>query len=168
MRGRRLFSGEPQLLLGWIMRNPKTAPSSHKPEIRSGWVRKCDLDAWLDRYLPVPTQVISNEEYTPIAQTPEQRRLEQELIAQAETHARRLGMDRRTFLRSSCGMALAFAAMNSVFGHFFRVDAVELTEPAAVAENNPTTLFSTCRRITWPCPARLLTPTKSFCVSCSH
>ena len=118
------------------MSNPKTAPSSPKPEVRDGWVRKCDLDAWLDRYLPIPTQVISNEEYTPIAQTTRQRRLEQELIAQAELHARRLGTDRRTFLRSSCGMALAFATMNSVFGNFFRVDAAELTEPAAVAENN--------------------------------
>src|SRR6516162_6492672 len=118
------------------MSNPKTAPSPPKPEVRSGWVRKCDLDAWLDRYLPVPTQVISNEEYTPVAQTPQQRRLEQELIGQAELHARRLGTDRRAFLRSSCGMALAFATMNSVFGHFFRVDAAELTEPAAVAENN--------------------------------
>jgi hypothetical protein len=32
-------------------------------------------------------------------------------------------------------MALAFAAMNSVFGRFFRVEAAELFEPAAVAEN---------------------------------
>jgi hypothetical protein len=32
-------------------------------------------------------------------------------------------------------MALAFAAMNSVFGRFFRVEASELFEPAAVAEN---------------------------------
>src|SRR6266852_9030403 len=70
-------------------------------------------------------------------QTPQQRRLEKELIAQADAHARRLGTDRRSFLRTSCGMALAFATMNSVFGHFFRVDASELTEPFAVAENNP-------------------------------
>src|SRR6266849_5910749 len=119
------------------MSNPKTAPSSPKPVVRNGWVRKCDLDAWLDRYLPVPTQVISNEEYTPIPQTPQQRRLEKELIAQADAHARRLGTDRRSFLRTSCGMALAFATMNSVFGDFFRVDASELTEPFAVAENNP-------------------------------
>ena len=34
-------------------------------------------------------------------------------------------------------MALAFATMNSVFGHFFRLDAAELCEPAAVADNNP-------------------------------
>ena len=104
-------------------------------EVRDGWVRKSSLDAWLDRYLPVPTQVISNEEYLPIPQTPQQRRLEQEIIARAERQAHRLGMDRRRFLRTSCGMALAFAAMNTVFGRFFRVDAAELLEPSAVTEN---------------------------------
>src|SRR5229473_1493439 len=117
------------------MSNPKTVPSCSKPQARNGWIRKSDLDAWLDRHLPVPTQVISNEEYLPIPQTPQQRLLEQEIVAGAERQARSLGMDRRRFLRTSCGMALAFAAMNTVFGRFFRVDAAELLEPLAVAEN---------------------------------
>jgi uncharacterized protein len=113
------------------MPNSKTAPSCPKPEVRNGWVRKSDLDAWLDRHLPVPTQVISNEEYEPIPQTSEQRHLEWEIVAGADRQARRLGMSRRQFLRTSCGMALAFAAMNTVFGRFFRVDAAELLEAAA-------------------------------------
>ena len=124
------------------MTNPKTRPSPPPPQpetntpLRQGsWLRKCDLDAWLDRHLPVPTQVISNEEYLPIPQTPQQRLLEQEIVARAERQAAWLGMDRRRFLRSSCGMALAFAAMNTIFGRFFRVDAAELFEPSAVAEN---------------------------------
>jgi predicted TIM-barrel fold metal-dependent hydrolase len=117
------------------MFNPKTVPSCSKPQVQNGWIRKSDLDAWLDRHLPVPTQVISNEEYQPIPQTPQQGLLEQEIVAGAERQARSLGMDRRQFLRTSCGMALAFAAMNSVFGRFFRVEAAELFEPAAVAEN---------------------------------
>ncbi len=83
------------------MPNSKTASSCPKPEVRDGWVRKSSLDAWLDRYLPVPTQVISNEEYLPIPQTPQQRRLEQEIIARAERQAHRLGTDRRRFLRTS-------------------------------------------------------------------
>ena len=33
-------------------------------------------------------------------------------------------------------MALAFAAMNTVFGRFFRVEAEELFDPAAVVENH--------------------------------
>src|SRR5438876_1076806 len=117
------------------MPNPKTVPSCSKPQVHNGWIRKSDLDAWLDRHLPVPTQVISNEEYLPIPQTAQQRLLEQEIVANAEQQAGYLGMDRRQFLRTSYGMALAFAAMNSVFGHFFRVEAAELSESAAVAEN---------------------------------
>jgi predicted TIM-barrel fold metal-dependent hydrolase len=116
------------------MPNSKTAPKPAKPRNRDGWIRKSDLDAWLDRYLPIPTQVISNEEYTPIPQTPEQRRLEREILASADRQARRLGMDRRKFLKTSCGMALAFAAMNTVFGRMFTVEAEELFEPAAVDE----------------------------------
>lgn len=117
------------------MSNPKTVPSCSKPQAQNGCIRKSDLDAWLDRHLPVPTQVISNEEYLPIPQTLQQRLLEQEIVAGAERQARSLGMDRRQFLRTSCGMALAFAAMNSVFGRFFQVEAAELFEPVAVAEN---------------------------------
>jgi uncharacterized protein len=117
------------------MPNPKTILPCPKPQAQNGWIRKSDLDAWLDRHLPIPTQVISNEEYIPIGQTPQQCRLEREIISSAERQASHLGIDRRRFLRTSCGMALAFAAMNTVFGHFFRVEAAELFEPAAVAEN---------------------------------
>ncbi len=116
------------------MPNSKTESAASKPRAYNGWIRKSDLDAWLDRYLPVPTQVVSNEEYLPIPQTPEQRRLEREIIARAEHHSRSLGMDRRSFLRTSSGMALAFACMNTVFGRCFRVDAAEFLEPSAVAE----------------------------------
>jgi predicted TIM-barrel fold metal-dependent hydrolase len=118
------------------MPNPKTVPSCSKPQVYNGWIRKSHLDAWRDLHLPLPTQVVSNEEYLPISQTPQQRRLEQEIVASAEQQARRLGVDRRQFLRTSCGMALAFAAMNTVFGRFFRVEAEELLDPAAAAENH--------------------------------
>jgi len=117
------------------MPNTKTIPASPKPKIYDGWIRKSDLDAWLDHYLPIPTRVVSNEEYQPIPQTLQQYRLEQEILAQAELKATYLGVDRRKFLRSSCGMALAFAAMNTVFGPFFKVEAAELLEPAATAQN---------------------------------
>jgi uncharacterized protein len=117
------------------MLNPKTTPLAPKPKARDLWIRKSDLDAWLDRYLPVPTQVISNEEYLPIPQTPEQRRLESEIIVGAERQSRLAGMDRRQFLRTACGMALAFAAMNTVYGRCFRVNAAELIDPAAIAES---------------------------------
>jgi hypothetical protein len=106
------------------MFSSKTTPSPPKPVVRNGWIRKSDLDAWLDRYLPVPTQAVSKEEFNPIPQTPVQKRVEHEIIAGAEREARLAGIDRREFLRSSCGMALAFAAMNKVYGRCFRVEAM--------------------------------------------
>jgi predicted TIM-barrel fold metal-dependent hydrolase len=113
------------------MPNPKTAPAAPAPIARDGWVRKCDQDDYLDRHLPIPTRIISNEEYDPPAQTPEQRLVEALLLESASLHAGRLGLDRRGFLRTSCGMAAAFAAMNTVFGPFFRLEAAELLEPTA-------------------------------------
>ena len=78
---------------------------------------------------PVPTRSISNGEYDPLPQTREQREVETRLEAAVERDAKRLGLDRRAFLRSSCGMAAAFVAMNGVFGSLFVVDEAEASEP---------------------------------------
>ena len=51
----------------------------------------------------------------------------------ADANSKRLGMTRREYLRTSCGMAVAFLAMNDVFGKFFSVDEVEAFEPEAAA-----------------------------------
>jgi predicted TIM-barrel fold metal-dependent hydrolase len=47
----------------------------------------------------------------------------------ADSEAKRLGIDRREFLRSSCGMAAAFLSMNAVFGQAFAVGEAEASEP---------------------------------------
>ncbi|MGH9555522.1 MAG: amidohydrolase family protein [Terriglobales bacterium] len=116
------------------MSNPKTTRPPARPRVYNGWVRKFELDDYLDRYLPVPTQVVSNEEYFPIPQTRQQQAVEHRALELADQNSKRLGMSRRQFLRTSCGMAVSFAAMNAVFGEFFTVDAAELHEPAAAAE----------------------------------
>jgi uncharacterized protein len=113
------------------MPNRKTSLDPPAPVPRCGWIRKCDEDDFLGRHLPVPTRIVSNEEYDPPAQTSEQRRVERILLENAAALAKRRGMERREFLRTSCGMAAAFAAMNTVFGPFFRVEASELLEPDA-------------------------------------
>ena len=114
------------------MPNPKTQPTSSPPPTSyGGWVQKCELDAHLDRYLPIPTQVVSNEEYFPLPQTPKQRAVEHHIYELADLNARRLGMSRREFLHSSCGLATAFIALNKVFGPFFAIDPLEMLEPAA-------------------------------------
>ena len=117
------------------MPNPKTSPDPPKPVAQHGWVHKCDLDDYLGRHLPLPTQVVSNEEYYPLPQTGKQKAVEHRMLEMAARNAKHLGTDRRAFLRTSCGMATAFAAMNTVFGPYFRVDAAEMLEPAGGEES---------------------------------
>jgi predicted TIM-barrel fold metal-dependent hydrolase len=83
---------------------------------------------------PIPTQMISNGEFTPLPQTPDQRRVEQEIRRLAEEMAPRHGMTRRQFLSSSAGMSAAFLAMNSVFGPLFGATRAEAAIPG-VAED---------------------------------
>jgi predicted TIM-barrel fold metal-dependent hydrolase len=85
---------------------------------------------------PVPTRMVSNGEYLPTPQTGLQRRVEHEIRELADAYGRRLGMDRRRFLKTSCGMAAAFLAMNRVYGSLFRVSAAEAADPAAAAERS--------------------------------
>ncbi len=80
---------------------------------------------------PVPLQMVSNGEFNPLPQSADQRKVEGRLKDLADTTGRKLGLDRRQFLRSSCGMAAAFVAMNEVFGPLFRVDPAEAKEPEA-------------------------------------
>src|SRR5262249_37311581 len=52
----------------------------------------------------------------------------------ADKHGGKLGMDRRRFLRTSCGMAAAFVALNHVFGHLFDVSEAEAADPERAAD----------------------------------
>ncbi|HEU4440040.1 MAG TPA: hypothetical protein VFT36_12375, partial [Methylomirabilota bacterium] len=65
---------------------------------------------------PLPTRLVSNEEFPPLPQTPEQRRVEALILNEAGRLAPRLGLTRRDFLRGSGGMATSLLAMNAVFG----------------------------------------------------
>jgi hypothetical protein len=73
--------------------------------------------------------MVSNGEYTPAPQTEHQRRVEARIKELADAYGRKLGMDRRQFLKTSCGMAAAFLAMNQVFGPIFTVTEAEAAEP---------------------------------------
>jgi hypothetical protein len=83
---------------------------------------------------PVPTRMVSNGEYLPAPQTAKQQHVEGRIEELAESASRKLGVDRRSFLAGSGGMAAAFLAMNEVFGHFFDVNPIEMFEPAAYAQ----------------------------------
>jgi uncharacterized protein len=81
---------------------------------------------------------VSNGEYMPHPQTPQQKHVELRIKELADMASKKLGISRRKFLAGSGGMAAAFLAMNEVFGkRFFNVSAIELFEPAAAAENAP-------------------------------
>ena len=91
---------------------------------------------------PVPTQMVSNGEYMPLAQTKQQKQVEARIEELTENASKKLAVDRRSFLASSGGMAASFLAMNEVFGHFFNVSPIEMFEPAAYAESGtPKELF---------------------------
>jgi len=91
---------------------------------------------------PVPTRMISNGEYMPEPQSKKQQQVEARLTELADAASKKLGMDRRRFLRTTGGMAASFIAMNEVFGHFFDVHPIEMFEPAAYAQaTTPRDLF---------------------------
>ncbi len=56
------------------------------------WIRKNHLDLLKGRNLPIPTQIVSNEEFYPMSQTAEQARVEKRLFEMAGQRARLLGM----------------------------------------------------------------------------
>ena len=74
---------------------------------------------------PIPTRWISNGEYFPLPASQKQQRVEEQIKQIAERNAKRLGVSRRDFLRSSCGLAAAFVAMNAIHGNVFTVQAEE-------------------------------------------
>jgi hypothetical protein len=90
---------------------------------------------------PLPTRLVSNEEFPPLPQTPAQRRVEDRILAEAARLAPRLGRSRRDFLRTSGGMATSLLAMNAVFGHFWDVLPVEAADPAAFKERSGDAYF---------------------------
>ncbi|MBM3728069.1 MAG: hypothetical protein FJW40_21910 [Acidobacteria bacterium] len=101
------------------------------------WIRKGDRDRRKGVDSPMPTQLVSTEEFIPRHQTEEQKRVEQLIGSLADGKAKKLGMDRRTFMRSPMGMATCFWASNQVFGANFEVDEAETMEEAASAEKWP-------------------------------
>jgi predicted TIM-barrel fold metal-dependent hydrolase len=101
---------------------------------------------WIPKYVrdrnkgvesPIPTQVISNEEILPRRQSRRQKQVEHLIGEWGEANARKLGMNRRDFMRTSMGFATTLLAMNAVHGPFWEVEAAEAFEPAATAEKWP-------------------------------
>lgn len=105
------------------------------------WRRKWAQDLETEDWSPLPLQVVSNEEYLPLPRTRQQAHAAAVLREASGRQARRLGLGRREFLRTTSGLAAAFLAMNQVFGRVFDVDPVEADEPAAATARKPAGQF---------------------------
>jgi len=78
---------------------------------------------------PVPTAIVSSDEFYPTPQTPAQREVEARLLAFADRVAPRRNLSRRAFFQTAAGMAASFLAMNEVYGPLFDVSAAEAATP---------------------------------------
>ncbi len=78
---------------------------------------------------PVPTQIVSSDEYPPVPQTAQQKEVEARLIEMSDRLAKRQGLSRRRFFQTAAGMAASFVAMNEVFGRYFDAGEAEAATP---------------------------------------
>lgn len=101
------------------------------------WVRKFERDEKMGVDSPIPTQGLSTEEFVPRPINENQRKVELRMMEMGEANAKRIGMDRRKFMRTSMGMATAFMAYNSVYGPYVEVHAEEQFDPAVTDELFP-------------------------------
>ena len=83
---------------------------------------------------PIPTQIVSSDEYYPDPQNEKQREVEARLLAMADDLGGKQGMDRRAFFQTAAGMAASFLAMNEVYGPLFDVSKAEAATPAMAQE----------------------------------
>lgn len=98
------------------------------------WVRKGDRDRAVGVDSPVPTQVVSNEEFLPRPQTQKQKQVENLTMEMGEANAKRLNMTRRAYMASSLGITTALLAQNKVFGQVWDIGPEEPFELAAVEQ----------------------------------
>ena len=100
---------------------------------------------------PIPTQIVSSDEFYPDPQNERQREVEARLLAMADDLGGKQGLDRRRFFQTAAGMAASFVAMNEVYGALFDVTRAEAATPAMADEraNAPSKTSSswTCTRI---------------------
>ena len=83
---------------------------------------------------PIPTQIVSTDEFMPVPQTRRQREVEARLKAYGSDLAKRQGMTRRRFFQTAAGMAAAFVAMNEVYGALYDVSRAEAQTPEMAKE----------------------------------
>jgi predicted TIM-barrel fold metal-dependent hydrolase len=104
-----------------------------------GYLSQDELDSLLPAETsafpgPIPTQIVSSDEYYPTPQTPRQREIEARVTVLADALARRQGVSRRRFFQTAAGMAAAFVAMNEVYGPLYDVSRAEAADSDMAAD----------------------------------
>src|SRR5499427_1158650 len=102
------------------------------------WIPKVLRDRKKGVDSPMPTQVVSNEEFFPRPQSEPQKQVEHLIDEMSTQRAKKLGLDRRTFMASTMGLATCFLAQNKIFAsRIWDVDEIEICETAPTAEKFP-------------------------------
>lgn len=101
------------------------------------WIQKWERDRKAGVDSPIPTQVVSTEEFIPRPQNQQQKQVERLIGEMGEEKSKRLGMERRAFMASAMGLATAFLAHNKVYGKHWEVEEIETLDEAAIQEKWP-------------------------------
>src|SRR5258708_30373133 len=88
----------------------------------------------VQHHTPIPTQIVSSDEFYPDPQNERQREVETRLLAMADDFGGKQGQSRRKFFQTAAGMAASFVAMNEVYGPLFDVSPAEAATPAMAPE----------------------------------
>jgi len=89
---------------------------------------------FLPHATPIPTQIVSSDEYTPPPQSRKQKEVEARLLELADTLGKAQGLSRRNFFRTAAGMAAGFVALNEAFGGVIAASRAEASTPAMAQE----------------------------------
>src|SRR6204780_3344584 len=89
---------------------------------------------FLQHQTPIPTRIVSSDEFYPDPQNERQREVEARMLAMADELGSKQGLDRRKFFQTAAGMAASFVAMNEVYGPLFDVTRAEAATPAMAQE----------------------------------
>ncbi|HZI39467.1 MAG TPA: amidohydrolase family protein [Acidimicrobiia bacterium] len=128
----------------------KRRQARNHPEMTPQELARCRPASEVDRLgLPIPTHLVSNEEYfPPFLQTAHQKQVEARVLDALESVPTRLNISRRRFLTTSAGLAASFVALNEVFRDYafgeslFRVGKDGVFDHGAfLADGPPSDLF---------------------------
>jgi predicted TIM-barrel fold metal-dependent hydrolase len=83
---------------------------------------------------PIPTQIVSSDEYLPAPQSAQQKEVEARLKDLGDTLAKKQGTSRRRFFQTASGMAASYYVMNQVYGPIFEASIAEAATPEMAKE----------------------------------